>query len=91
MEINELRLFVAGSALFTSIVFFALGVRILLWQKKLKKYGIPTTASVIKVSLSNRPTVEFQTERGLIRSKSLIGGSSTFGLKKDTVKIRNVS
>ena len=74
MDINQIKLLVVGLMLLGSITFFVLGMNILFRESNLKKYGIKTNATVVAVSLKGRPTIEYQTEQGLLKVKSLFGG-----------------
>ena len=73
MDINQVKLLVIGLMLLGGITFFVFGMTILFRERNLKKYGIKTSATVVAVSLNGRPTVEYQTEQGLLKIKSLFG------------------
>jgi hypothetical protein len=86
MDINQIKLLVIGLMLLGSITFFVFGINILFRKRKLKKYGIKTNATIVAVSLRGRPTVEYQTEQGLLKVKSLFG-SPTFFQKGNVVQV----
>jgi len=82
------KLLAFGTMFLVGIIFIVIGMSILLRRRNLRESGIKTNATVVAKTLKGRPTVEFQTEQGLMRARSLYSGTFTPYFKiESTVQI----